>query len=377
MPRGGRARYSDVAGARMADKEDIQYVERVNSSIRAFYARAARLAIRDRRMAVFMLRMLWSQLRAMRRRRMWQERGVRVPPLMIISATGRCNLACKGCYARQHQLMEEDMRAERLVETLAEADEIGVSMAILAGGEPLLRPDLLDITSRFKRMMFTLFTNGLLIDRAMAAELRRHKNVVPVISLDGPHAATDERRGAGVYDTLRKVIDSVSKERLAFGVSVMFTRRNLEEATGDAFVRELVRQGCRLFFFVEYVPFEADTEDLVPTKTQRAGMIETVERFKKELPALFIVFPGNEEKFGGCLSSGRGFVHVSAGGRLEPCPFAPFSDIDLKERPLREALRSPFLRAIRDNHEELKETRGGCALWEKREWVKSLLEPHM
>jgi hypothetical protein len=42
--------------------------------------------------------------------------------------------------------------------------------------------------------------------------------------------------------------------------------------------------------------------------------------------------------------------------------------------PLKDALASPLLKAIRDNHAELKETRGGCALWRKREWVEGLAQ---
>jgi MoaA/NifB/PqqE/SkfB family radical SAM enzyme len=76
--------------------------------------------------------------------------------------------------------------------------------------------------------------------------------------------------------------------------------------------------------------------------------------------------------FGGCLSAGRGFAHISPEGSLEPCPFAPYSDVSLRDKTLKEALQSDFLRQIRENHNELTET-GGCALWTKKEWVKSLL----
>ncbi len=40
----------------------------------------------------------------------------------------------------------------------------------------------------------------------------------------------------------------------------------------------------------------------------------------------------------------------------------------------KDALQSEFLRTIRQNHEQLHETDGGCALWVKREWVQSLLQ---
>jgi MoaA/NifB/PqqE/SkfB family radical SAM enzyme len=96
--------------------------------------------------------------------------------------------------------------------------------------------------------------------------------------------------------------------------------------------------------------------------------------YKVKYPALFIAFPGGEEEMGGCLASGRGFVHISPDGNLEPCPFAPYSDSNLKDMSLKDALDSRFLRKIRQNHHNLKETRGGCALWENRAWVQSLIK---
>jgi hypothetical protein len=41
--------------------------------------------------------------------------------------------------------------------------------------------------------------------------------------------------------------------------------------------------------------------------------------------------------------------------------------------PLKEALKSPFLAAMRENHDLFKETEGGCALWKNREQVQALL----
>ena len=102
-------------------------------------------------------------------------------------------------------------------------------------------------------------------------------------------------------------------------------------------------------------------------------LLESVENFRSNYPALFVAFPGDEEQFGGCLAAGRGFVHVNAAGDVEPCPFAPYSDVNLRRTSLREALASPLLGEIGRNHDKLVETRGGCALWANREWVQSLL----
>jgi len=95
--------------------------------------------------------------------------------------------------------------------------------------------------------------------------------------------------------------------------------------------------------------------------------------FRNKYRALFVNVPGDEKDFGGCLSAGSGFVHVSAEGDLEPCPFAPYSDVNLREKTLKEALKPPCLKAIRENDNHLEESRGSCALWTRREWVRSLL----
>ncbi|MDD1662489.1 MAG: radical SAM protein, partial [Methanomicrobiales archaeon] len=158
-----------------------------------------------------------------------------------------------------------------------------------------------------------------------------------------------------------------------FGCSLTVTRSNQALVTGEAFIHRMIDAGCRVFTFVEYVPVQKGTEDLVLTGEQKSALIGCLRTFPGRFPALFIGFPGDEEVFGGCLSSGRGFIHVSATGDLEPCPAAPFSDANLTKISLRQALGSRFLREIRRHHEELTEMKGGCALWTNREWAASVL----
>ena len=71
------------------------------------------------------------------------------------------------------------------------------------------------------------------------------------------------------------------------------------------------------------------TEDLVLTHEQKKTLQAVLADFNRKFPALFIGFPGDEDTYGGCLAAGRGFVHVSPSGDLEPCPAAPFSDANL------------------------------------------------
>jgi len=346
-----------------------------NESIRKGLANALRISVRSPALARFVMRAVKHQRKAVRTRKAWAEQGVHVPPFMIASITNRCNLQCAGCYARaQGRSQETEMSAAKLRDVVAQAHELGVSIIMLAGGEPLVRPEILDITRDFPKIIFPMFTNGLLIDETTVKRLKKQKNVVPVISLEGRAQDTDRRRGKGVHERLIEVIEVLGAEGVFLGISLTLTRENFDVATDEDYIRQMVKLGCRLFFFVEYVPVQEGTEHLILTEEQNGEILSMIDKFRAELPGLFIAFPGNEEEFGGCLAAGRGFVHVSPEGRVEPCPFAPFSDASLADASLKEALQSEFLKAIRESEQHLKETGGGWGLWTNREWVASILQ---
>jgi MoaA/NifB/PqqE/SkfB family radical SAM enzyme len=197
--------------------------------------------------------------------------------------------------------------------------------------------------------------------------------VLPILSIEGFEQATDQRRGTGVYRSLRKAIDRLSEKGLFFGISLTLTRDNFDTLTGDELAESLVKAGCRVFVYVEYTPVEDDTKAMVLTSEQKSR-IDTVRKdLQSRHSAAFVAFPGDETPYRGCLAAGRGFIHIAPDGSLEPCPFAPFSDTNVASMSLKDALKSDFLAKLRDGHERLTESEGGCELWANRDWVRSLL----
>jgi MoaA/NifB/PqqE/SkfB family radical SAM enzyme len=305
-------------------------------------------------------------------REKWENQGVHVPPILVISVTSKCNLHCEGCY---HQALRsqtnQEMSDERIWKLVKEAKELGISFIVLAGGEPLMRPNILNLAKETPEIMFMMFTNGLLINDEVLKKISDNKNVVPLLSLEGYRIDTDGRRGSGVYDNLLKAITQLKEKQVFWGASLTMTRTNFWEVTDEKFIKQLVDSGCKFFMLVEYTPVTVQTEDWVLSKEQKDEVILIRKALRKKFPALFIALPWDEDEIGGCLSAGRGFIHVSAEGNVEPCPFISYSDTNLKNMSLKDALQSKMLRIIRENHSHLKEIHG-CALWEKREWVKSL-----
>ncbi|MDD1669476.1 MAG: radical SAM protein [Methanomicrobiales archaeon] len=359
------------------DRKDDRYYNRVLAeSITHVLFQAIRIVAARPSLFLFAARTLLSQRRAAACRRILADQGLQVPAVMIISITRRCNLACKGCYMKARQKGPgTEMSPGELRSVISQAMDLGVSFVVIAGGEPLVRGgEILALAHEFREIVFAVITNGLLIDEPMASRLSGERNIVPIISFEGLEDETDARRGEGVFERLTGVCGLLRRNGIFFGCSLTVTSSNHALVTDEAFIRRMIEAGCRVFTFVEYVPIETGTEDLVLSPDQRRSLIGCLTIFPEKFPAIFIGFPGDEEIFGGCLSSGRGFIHISASGDLEPCPAAPFSDTNLTKIPLREALSSRFLEDLRKHHEEITETKGGCALWTNRGWAASLLK---
>jgi MoaA/NifB/PqqE/SkfB family radical SAM enzyme len=354
--------------------EDTRYIPELDKNLGTFYQNAVRISLRHPALIWRLIRSAFWYRKASRIRAIMAQDGIQVPPIIIFSITNRCNLSCKGCYAQALDRTAGDaLSAQDLTRIIGEAQELGVPYFLLAGGEPLIRQEIIEITGRFPNMTFFLFTNGLLIDDGMIEKFKKQKNIVPVISIEGHESETDRRRGAGIYKHLKETILKLRKNHIFFAISMTATRQNIPVIADETFIQEMVDLGCKMFLYVEYTAIRENTQDWIPTDTQREDLELRVTTFRENYPAMFISLPGDEDQFGGCISSGRGFVHISADGRLEPCPFAPFSDVNLKDVPLKEALRSRLLATIRENVDQLEEGPGGCSLWQKREWVESLL----
>ena len=192
---------------------------RLNQGLRIFFSEFVRVSLRHPSQALFFARTVLWQAGAARRRARVAAEGITVPPIAIFSITNKCNLRCKGCYAQAIRgEAPEELSAEALRGVVAQAEELGVSFFVIAGGEPLVRPEIVDITREFRTVIFLLVTNGLLMDDELVSRLKEQPNTVPVLSIEGNEAETDGRRGAGVHERLRHRMETL-KRPVSFSAS--------------------------------------------------------------------------------------------------------------------------------------------------------------
>lgn len=355
-----------------------ELTEYMNGAVERLIMNALKTAWRNPKETAFIMEYRSVLKKAAGRRTKSEEEGIHIPAFLISSISNSCNLFCKGCYARENKICGETggkalLSPEKWSEIFKEAEALGIVFNLLAGGEPLIRKDIILEASKIKNMIFPIFTNGLMIDEEYLKLLDRRRNLVPVISLEGSRKATDDRRGAGTYDKINDVMDKLKRFNILYGASITVTTQNMKEVTDPEFIKMLSDKGCRLIFFIEYVPIAPGTQGLAPLEEDRNYMALQQEKLRKlREDMIFLSFPGDEKFMGGCLAAGRGFFHINPYGGAEPCPFSPYSDRSLTECSLTEALQSPLFQKLNAAALVGGEHSGGCALFEHRSEIEAI-----
>ena len=361
----------------MDDKFDIQGY--MTKGVERIVADALRATVKNPRESAYMLKFASASKKASRKRAVAEEAGEHIPPFLIASITSSCNLHCAGCYSRSNEATTDcapvnQLSGEEWSGIFDEAEELGVSFILLAGGEPLLRWDVMQEAGKKPGILFPIFTNGTFIGEKYMDLFDAHRNLVPVISIEGNRSKTDSRRGEGVYDRLISVMDGMSERGLIFGASVTVTSENLKEVTSNEFLSSLSERGCKLVIYVEYVPVTEESTELALSDEERDYLLAEVNRVRDDYQEMaFVSFPGDEKSSGGCIAAGRGFFHINSHGGAEPCPFSPYSDVNVRDGSLKEAMNSALFTALRSGDLLSDDHKGGCVLYEKRDQVQVLM----
>ena len=340
---------------------------------------ALRASLKNPKEILFLRRFSKHTRKANEIRQKYDEDGQDIPAFLIASITSSCNLHCTGCYSRANNACSYDaplnqLSGEEWGDIFNEAKDLGISFIVLAGGEPMLRQDVILKASDFPEILFPIFTNGTMLDEDYLKLLDKHRNLVPILSIEGDEEVTDSRRGEGVYSKLVDSMELMKKNNIIFGASLTFTKDNLSTLLSDEYIEKLHDFGCKVIFFIEYVPVNGETIELAPSDNERELLFNEINRLRKEYDdMLFLSFPGDEKTSGGCLAAGRGFFHINSHGGAEPCPASPYSDINVKDTSLLEALNSKLFKSLRDGGLLMDDHEGGCVLFEHEDEVKKLL----
>ena len=297
-----------------------------------------------------------------------------IPWAILLDPTSACNLHCTGCWAAEygHSL---NLSLETIDSIIRQGKEMGTYMYIYTGGEPLVRKkDLIKICEMHPDCEFLSFTNGTLIDEEFCQEMLRVKNFVPAISLEGFEDANDSRRGEGIYDKVQHAMALLKQHKLPFGISTCYTSRNYADISSEKFFDMIIESGALFIWFFHYMPVGNDAvTELLPTPEQRETVYRRIREFRSTKAIFSMDFQNDAEYVGGCIAGGRRYLHINAKGDVEPCVFIHYSNVNIHDTSLLNALRSPLFQAYHDNQPFNENMLRPCPMLENPEILRRLV----
>jgi len=279
-----------------------------------------------------------------------EEEGCNIPWAILMDPTSACNLKCIGCWAAEYG-NRMNLTLEEWDSIIEQGKALGTYFFLYSGGEPLVRKkDIIRMCEKHSDCVFLSFTNGTLIDEAFADEMLRVGNFVPAISIEGDEAATDARRGAGVYAKVIKAMEILKQKKLPFGISCCYTSANTDIIGSDAYIDDMIARGAKFAWFFTYMPVGLDAvPELLATPGQREHMYHQVRHIRATRPIFAMDFWNDGEYVNGCIAGGRFYLHINANGDIEPCAFIHYSDANIRTHTLLEAYKSPLFMQYRAN----------------------------
>ena len=306
------------------------------------------------------------------------------PPRLIAWETTRaCNLACRHCRAEAvltpppGELSFEEGR-ELLNQAAAWPPP---PMIILSGGEPLLRPDIMELAGYGHRLGLRMLmsTNGSLVEAQTARQMKAAGVARVSLSLDGPEAEShDAFRGQeGSFAGLERGAAHLRAAGLPFQINSTLTAANLHQA--EALTREAERLGAVAHHIFLLVPVGRAVGMETPLSAEEYEQaLKALAEREASLPLEFKAtcapqYQRLTRKLGraplgrhgagrGCLA-GQGFVFISSVGKVHGCGYLNEEAGNTRQAPLRTIYEtSPLFVSLRDRG-RYRGKCGQCEYW--------------
>ena len=297
--------------------------------------------VRDRLIKTFVVdanMLAWPKQEAMR-----DQYHCNIPWAILLDPTSACNLRCTGCWAAEYG-HKQNLTYEEIDSIINQGVKLGTHVYIYTGGEPLVRKhDLINLCEAHPDCAFLSFTNATLIDEEFVQDMIRVANFVPAISVEGFEEATDARRGEGTYAKVSHAMELLRENGLPFGVSCCYTSANASSIASEEFFDWLIEKGALFAWVFTYMPVGVGSPtSLMVHADQREHLYRFVREMREKKPLFTLDFQNDGEFVGGCIAGGRRYLHINAAGDVEPCVFAHYANVNIRETSLLDALRSPL-----------------------------------
>ncbi|ADE36201.1 Radical SAM domain protein [Methanohalophilus mahii DSM 5219] len=262
-------------------------------------------------------------------------RGKMVPEQVTISITEECPNRCLHC-ALPDTNNRTSLSPEIVKNAIDQCLEIGSTLIIFDGGEPLLYNGLEDLINYVdnEKAISGMFTSGVGLDFAKALALKEAGLNMLSVSLDSAFEANHDRmRGrTGVYRAAISAIENALDVGLMINIYVVISPSNIDEL--DDFYQLAKDMGVHEITFFEIVPTGRwfDHKDDLLSSRGMQKFNDFIERSNNmDGPRVFSV-PHVLRKMG-CFA-GKKWLHITPEGNVSPCACIPISVGNIHEEKI-------------------------------------------
>ncbi len=262
----------------------------------------------------------------------------RRPEAVTFELTYGCNLRCLHCYNPTHRALPDELTTAEVTAILDQVAELGVLHLTFSGGEPLTRPDCLDILRSARRLGFVVYilTNATRMTPRIAAALEELGVDRIIVSIYGATEATYERMTGvvGSYAAFQNGLHHLAARPLPVLVRMPVTTVNAAEVEA---CRKLIEPyGWKFQYSLDIMPrtdgdltplqYRLDPEDKV--LIDRARLLRSVS------PPIEAPRP-SIDRFIDC-ACGRSRFAITPYGGMNLCTAFPIPNYDLRRGTVRE-----------------------------------------
>jgi pyrroloquinoline quinone biosynthesis protein E len=272
------------------------------------------------------------------------------PLALIAELTHRCPLRCVYCSnPLELQVRATELSTEDWSRVFQEAAALGVLQADFTGGEPLTRPDILELirTARAAGLYVNLITSGLPLDESRLEALVQSGLDHFQLSFQGAREEiAQEISGTKAHAHKLRVLEWLKRHRVAVTLNFVIHHRNIDQLPEMLALVESSSASRVEFANVQYYGWAFANRDwLLPTRGQLTQSIdflkEAQERLAGKIKVEYVV-PDYYAKYPKpCMGGwGRKLMLITPNGDALPChaarviPDLTFENV--KDRSLRE-----------------------------------------
>ena len=303
------------------------------------------------------------------------DRIPRIPLKGMLDLTYRCNNDCRHCWLRipaESPERKNELDLEKIREIVDEARKMGCREWNISGGEPMLRPDFMEIFDYVttKSALYSINTNGTLITPRIARLLKRKGT--KMIALYGADAKIHDHitRNPGSFDAAMRGFAYLKEAGAGFIVQLIPMRDNYHQFDEMVRLAQSLSQYWRIGAAWLHMSADGDRERNQEILRQRLDPEDVVELDRPDF-SNEIVMKGQKKKlcchegkedfiFASCIASRRDF-HVDPYGKMSFCCFIKDKAMryDLKEGSFNECWEK-FIPLLADKVRGGKEYRQNC-----------------